>query len=198
MALPVGGSRVGRSAGSTSNGLPPRGSAPPAALRGGRAVDVSPGPGLVELGGHPAGPRAVGFGVQLRAPLGDLSGGDRVDPRERLIGEVCAGAKQPDRYQPPPGVRLSVVIPVGGIVPPLLGRGLLLFEPHRVLAFGEHPPLIRVIDGLSNAEIGQQLYISETTVKTHVTHILQKLGLHDRVQAIVLAHQTGPFQTDTT
>jgi DNA-binding NarL/FixJ family response regulator len=51
--------------------------------------------------------------------------------------------------------------------------------------------------GLSNAEIGQELYISETTVKTHITHILQKLNVRDRVQAVVLAHETGLFDPET-
>ena len=45
--------------------------------------------------------------------------------------------------------------------------------------------------GLSNPEIAEKLFLSEATVKTHVGHILAKLEARDRVQAVVIAYQTG-------
>ena len=55
-----------------------------------------------------------------------------------------------------------------------------------------------ITQGLSNAEIGRELFISDTTVKTHVTRLLLKLDVRDRVQAIVLAFQTGLFEAGAT
>ena len=107
------------------------------------------------------------------------------DPPEQLIEAVRTVARGDALLSP--AVTRQVIRRFAGLTRQPLPPGLSELTERELEVY-------RLIsEGLSNAEIGERLFISDTTVKSHVTRLLQKLGLRDRAQAIVLAYQAGVF-----
>ena len=109
----------------------------------------------------------------------------KVSPPEQLIEAVrtvAAGGGLLD-----PSVTLRVIASFAGAAPSRTTRSAVL----DTLTARERDVLSLVARGLSNGEIAAELYLGEATVKTHVSSVLQKLGLRDRVQAVVAAYETG-------
>jgi DNA-binding NarL/FixJ family response regulator len=81
--------------------------------------------------------------------------------------------------------RLVEQVVSAGLAPPPVATGVPELTPR------EREVLVLMARGLSNAEIADRLVLAEQTVKTHVSHVLGKLGLRDRAQAVVHAYETG-------
>ena len=109
----------------------------------------------------------------------------KVAPPEQLVAAVrtvAAGGGLLD-----PAVTLRVIGAFAASPAPDPGRAAVL----DALTERERDVLRLVARGLSNAEIAAELYLGEATVKTHVSRVLMKLGLRDRVQAVAVAYETG-------
>ncbi|MFB9837157.1 response regulator [Actinoallomurus acaciae] len=133
------------------------------------------------------------------------------DLDEYVVEAVRAGASGFLLKDAPPEdlvTAIRIVADGNAIVAPSVTRRLLDRFATRLPSVREEAPprglamlterelevLRHVARGLSNAEIAAQLVVSETTIKTHVGNLLAKLGLRDRVQAVVFAYETGLIQ----
>lgn len=129
------------------------------------------------------------------------------DLDEYAFGSLRAGASGFLLKNTPPAQLMEAIRSIAAgdaLVSPRVTRAMLdLFaaklpresEPDEakvgVLTDREQDVLLAIAKGLSNAEIGESLFVSESTVKTHVGRILQKLDLRDRVQAVIFAYEVG-------
>ena len=129
------------------------------------------------------------------------------DGDDQVLAAIAAGAAGFLRKDVRPDELVAAVraVAAGGAVisPPVLARVLsrvaeVLPAPETTttsalagLTGREREVLIHVARGHTNAEIARALLVGETTIKTHVGHVLTKLHLRDRTQAVVLAYETG-------
>ncbi|MEA4943234.1 MAG: response regulator transcription factor [Propionicimonas sp.] len=132
------------------------------------------------------------------------------DLDEYLLSAIRAGASGFLLKNAPPSDLLAAIRTVhtgDAVVAPSATRRLLSHVATGTtgLPAGEDPRIASLTErereileliacGLSNAELSARLFLSETTIKTHVRHILTKLGVRDRVQAVVVAYETGVAQ----
>ncbi|HET7349956.1 MAG TPA: response regulator transcription factor [Marmoricola sp.] len=112
----------------------------------------------------------------------------KVSPPEQLIAAVRTVAGGGGLLDP--SVTLRVIEQFAGAPAARTDRSAAL----DALTERERDVLSRIARGMSNAEIAADLYLGEATVKTHVSNVLLKLGLRDRVQAVVAAYELGLVQ----
>jgi DNA-binding NarL/FixJ family response regulator len=109
----------------------------------------------------------------------------KVAPPERLVDAVRTVASGGGLLDP--SVTVRVIESFATAAPARVQRSARL----DTLTERERDVLRLIGRGLSNAEIAAELYLGETTVKTHVSNVLAKLGVRDRVQAVVAAYESG-------
>ena len=114
-------------------------------------------------------------------------------PHDELIAAVRAVAAGGAVIAP--AVLARVLARVAGALPPAADQAPI--SRLKSLTGREREVLVHVARGRTNSEIAGLLGVSETTVKTHVGHVLTKLRLRDRTQAVVLAYETGLVRPGT-
>jgi DNA-binding NarL/FixJ family response regulator len=90
-----------------------------------------------------------------------------------------------------PGVTRRLLDNVAALLPDLRGSEAQAAPALDQLTSRERQVLIHVAEGLSNSEVAAAMFLSEATIKSHLGRVLAKLGLRDRVQAVIFAYQAG-------